>query len=334
MDPSVVILTEQEIRESTDLTPALVDAVEDGFRIIATGGASTPSPMFFDVDAGNEIDVKAVWIRPWGDISIKVATGFFQNPAKGLPSGNSVMLSLDATTGMTRAVLLEGGYLTTLRAAAAGAIAARWLAPTSAATVGIIGTGELARWHAKALLLRETTKCVLVYGRSADRAGALVRDLSESSHVRATRAQSVQELVEASDIVVTCTSAHDMLVRSAWVHPGMHITAAGADVAGKQELDPEILHRADRVVCDSRTQVLTQGECQHVVNANPGMAQDLSWLTELGDIVAGKVPGRVRDDEVTVCDLTGVGMQDAAIARYVLANARRAADPVPVRLGD
>jgi ornithine cyclodeaminase len=131
-------------------------------------------------------------------------------------------------------------------------------------------------------------------------------------------------MVEESEILVTCTSAREILVRSEWVHPGMHITAVGADAPGKQELDPEILRRADRVVCDSRAQVLTQGECQHVVD--PSAPGDASWLTELGEIVAGMAPGRVRNDEVTVCDLTGVGMQDAAIARYVLARALGAVD--------
>ncbi|NNN14727.1 MAG: NAD(P)-binding domain-containing protein [Acidimicrobiaceae bacterium] len=319
MDPGVVVLTESEIRGLTNLNTELVDAVEDGFKVLAAGGVSTPPPMMFTVDSDNEVDVKAAWVRSWGILSIKVATGFFENPALGLPSGNSVLLLLDATTGQTRAVLLEGGYLTTLRAAAAGAIAAKWLAPSGAATVGVIGTGQLARWHARALLLDRELDSVLVYGRNPDRANALIDDLKEHTNARIAHSKSVQEVVEASDIVVTCTSAHEILVRSEWVHPGMHITAAGADATGKQELDPEILYRADRVVCDLRAQALTQGECQHVTD--PSMSSDGSWLTELGDVVAGMAPGRIKDDEITVCDLTGVGVQDAAIARYVLGKA-------------
>jgi ornithine cyclodeaminase len=131
MGSGVVVLTESEIRELTDLNLELVDAIEEGFRFLAVGNVSTPPPMMFTLDVDNEVDVKAVWVQSWGDLSIKVATGFFENPARGLPSGNSILLLLDATTGETRAVLVEGGYLTALRAAAAGAIAAKWLAPRS-----------------------------------------------------------------------------------------------------------------------------------------------------------------------------------------------------------
>jgi ornithine cyclodeaminase/alanine dehydrogenase-like protein (mu-crystallin family) len=317
MDSDVVVLTEDEIRKTARLTPELIRAVEDGFRVLAQGEVATPAPMMFSLDADNEVDVKAAWVRPWGEFSVKVATGFFDNPSQGLPSGNSVLLLLDALTGTTRAVLLEGGYLTTLRAGAAGAIAAKWLAPTTARTLGVVGTGSLARCHALALLMERALDCVTVYGRNVDRADALVARLAQATDAKVTRAATIQELMERSDLVVTCTSAHEILVHSDWVHPAMHITAAGADAPGKQELDPEILRRADRVVCDLRAQAISQGECQHV--ADDLVNNTSIGLTELGDIVAGKASGRVRSDEVTVCDLTGVGIQDTAVARYVVA---------------
>ncbi|MHB1520220.1 MAG: ornithine cyclodeaminase family protein [Ferrimicrobium sp.] len=331
MGSGVVVLTEDEIRELVDLDLELVDAIEDGFRVLALGDVATPPPMMFTLDADNEVDVKAVWVPSWGDLSLKVATGFFGNPAKGLPSGNSILLLLDATTGQTRAVLVEGGYLTALRAGAAGAIAARSLAPRRVASAGIVGTGELARVHARALLLAVAPESMTVFGRHRERADAMIEELRGYTDIPLVRAESIQEVVQASDVVVTCTSAREILVHAQWVHPGMHISAVGADAPGKQELDPEILRRADRVVCDLRSQALAQGECQYVTDAS--RSDDASWLTELGDVVAGKAPGRLRDEELTVCDLTGVGMQDAAIARYVLAKVLGTSDSATTQQG-
>ena len=124
----------------------------------------------------------------------------------------------------------------------------------------------------------------------------------------------MHEAVEGADLIVTCTAAREPLIRSEWVAPGAHITAVDSDGRGKQELDPSILRAADLLVVDSREQCGTLGELQHA----PDVA---ARAIELGEICAGRASARTNDDQLTVCDLTGLGVQDVAAANVVMANA-------------
>ena len=165
-----------------------------------------------------------------------------------------------------------------------------------------------------------------VYGRRPERARACVDELAADPGMpkgaRFSTAATVREAVEGADIVVTVTPSREPLVRAAWLAPGAHVTAVGSDGADKQELDPEVLARADRVVADSRAQCLRLGEIHHAVAL--GAMTEGKIAAELGEITAGLKPGRRRDSEITVCDLTGVGVQDVAAAALVLARARSA----------
>lgn len=126
---------------------------------------------------------------------------------------------------------------------------------------------------------------------------------------------AIDEAVRDADVVLTCTASREPLVRSEWIAAGCHVTAVGSDGAGKQELDPALLARADRLVVDSRDQCARLGELQHALAAGLVRADQ---AVELGEIVAGRAPGRRTDAELTVCDLTGVGVQDVAAAMLVL----------------
>jgi ornithine cyclodeaminase len=137
-----------------------------------------------------------------------------------------------------------------------------------------------------------------------------------------TAVREVREAVEGADIVVTVTSSREPLVRADWLAPGTHITAVGSDGPNKQELHTDVLKRADLIVADSRTQCLRLGEIHHAVA--DGAIQEERIGCELGEITAGRKPGRRSDSEITVCDLTGVGVQDVAAAALVLARARDA----------
>ena len=146
---------------------------------------------------------------------------------------------------------------------------------------------------------------VFVFTCSEERLGGF-------AEVDVVEAASLESLVRESQLIVTTTPSREPLVAAEWLHPGLHITAMGSDLAGKQELDPEVLKRAHRVVCDRRAQCLSMGELQHVAGA--WGAGDEAEVVELGDIASGRSPGRRSEDEITVCDLTGTGVQDTAIA--------------------
>jgi ornithine cyclodeaminase/alanine dehydrogenase-like protein (mu-crystallin family) len=180
-------------------------------------------------------------------------------------------------------------------------------------TVGVIGTGTQARLQPQALRLVRDFERVLVHGRTAAKVERCVADLSDALGVPVEAVTSAESLVRSSDVVITATAARAPLVRADWLRPGMHITALGSDGEGKQELEPAVLMRADRLVCDLKAQCFRIGELQHAVAA--GLIDAASdAVTELGTLTAGLAPGRTRDDEITVCDLTGVGVQDTMIA--------------------
>jgi ornithine cyclodeaminase len=219
------------------------------------------------------------------------------------------MVLVSARTGLPEALLLDNGYLTDVRTGAAGAVAARHLARTRVETVGIIGAGVQARYQALALRRVREFRRVLVWGRSRERAEAYAAEMAPRLGVEVVAASDAESVVRASDIMVTTTPSREPYLRAEWLHPGLHITAMGSDGPEKKELFADVLARADLVVCDCRTQCERLGELHH---ARPVPSGDR--IVELGEITSGRRAGRTDDAQITVCDLTGTGVQDTAIA--------------------
>jgi ornithine cyclodeaminase len=302
---TVRLLREADVRAALPMA-ACIEAVESALVAYSSGEAELPSVIHLDVpEARGEIHVKAGHIHGAPAYAVKVASGFY---AADPPAIDGLVVVFDAATGAPVAFLLDGGYVTDTRTGAAGGVAARWLAPEHATVVGVVGTGIQARRQVEALrCVRDVTE-VRVWGRDADRASAAASD------VGGVIAPTVREAVDAADVVITCTASTEPLVRAEWIAPGTHITAVGSDGAGKQELDPELLRRADVLVVDSLDQCRRLGELQHALDV-------ADRAVELGTVCAGTLPGRTSSTQLTVCDLTGVGVQDVAAANAVLANA-------------
>jgi ornithine cyclodeaminase len=318
----VLILTERDLRACVSLDLEAIDMVERAFAALATGGVVMPPILSMPIEARNaEVDVKTAFVPGLDAFAIKVSPGFFDNPKRGLPSLNGMMIVLSAETGIVKAALLDNGYLTDVRTAAAGAVAARRLAPEAVRCAGVIGAGVQAELQMRALALVRDVPEILVWARDAAKAEAYAARTSEALGILVRVAASAEELVRASDVVVTTTPSHEPLVDAAWLHPGLHITSMGSDSAEKNELDPAILVRADRFVCDRRSQSVVLGEMRSAIAAG---AIPANWpVDELGEICAGLKPGRRTAEEVTVCDLTGTGVQDTAIAAHALRVARQ-----------
>jgi ornithine cyclodeaminase len=211
-------------------------------------------------------------------------------------------------------VLLDGGRLTDLRTAAAGAVAAKYLAPPDVRAIGIIGAGIQARLQAD--LLRSVTTCrrLVLFARRGEAALTCAHDL-RALGFEVELADSPAEVASHADLIITTTPSRAALLNVHDVRPGTHVTAVGADTPGKQELDPQLIASADLVAVDDRGQCETRGELQHAL---PGsMHQDR--IITLGAIVAGYRQGRTSDTQITVADLTGVATQDIEIATAVLA---------------
>jgi len=319
---SVRVFDESTVRRLAGLTPPAMAAVKRSFIQLSRGEAQVPPIMMLLLpEVEGEIDVKTAVLKGESSIAIKVASGFPKNELVGLSTSSGMMVIVSATTGFPEAVFLDNGYLTQLRTALAGAIAADLLARPHLSTVGIIGSGEQARYQTRALRLVRQFRRILVYGRRADAARRYASAMEHELGVEVQVADSPKQVVEAADILVTATSSQAPIVLHDWVRPGLHITAMGSDGAHKQELSPLVLQHATRVVCDSISQCLERGELHHVSQEHLPMAS--GRVVELGAVAAGNAPGRVSNDDITVCDLTGVGVQDTAIAAYALKAAQR-----------
>lgn len=321
-DTRVRVLTEPELRDCAGVSFDALAAVTEAFRWHHQGRVEMPPIMHIALtDRRGDVDIKSAYVRGLDAFAVKIASGFYGNEALGLPFGGGLMAVFSAETGFCRALLLDNAYLTDLRTGLAGAVAAHALAPEAMHTVGVIGTGTQARWQLQCLKLVREFERVVVWGRRPDRVRTYVEDMRRTMDVKFDVAADAEQVARECEVLITTTAATAPLVQAGWLHPGMHLTAVGADMRGKQELDAEVLRRADRLVCDSIDQCLIGGELQHVAR-NREEAVHLGAI-ELGSIVDGANPGRQHADDLTLCDLTGMGVQDTAIAIHAMQAADR-----------
>jgi ornithine cyclodeaminase len=328
MTREVLILREPEIRALLD-PRACISAMEEAFAAYSTGRAQLPAVIHLDIPendvTGNrgEIHIKAGYLNGGPYYAVKMVSGFLNNPQRGLPANDGMVVLFDAQTGSPAAFLLDNGFITDFRTGAAGAAAAKHLARQKLATVAVIGTGVQARYQIAMLSMVRNFSEVRVWGRDPQKAQACADDLAKLSDIPTCNfavTETAREAVKDADVVITVTASCQPLVRASWLKPGVTLIAVGSDGPDKQELDTDVLARADKIVADSILQCLRLGEIHHAVEA--GAIAKEKVYAELGEITAGLKPGRTADDEIIVCDLTGVGVQDVAAASLVLERAK------------
>ena len=307
----IPIIEEAALRQA--ITPALAVAViREAFRADGEGRTHVPPVINLEIPAAHgEFHIKTAHIDGVAYIAVKVASGFYDNPARGLPSGSGMIALFDAATGFPAALLLDNGYLTDIRTGAAGAVAADVLARPTIDVVGVVGSGIQARHQVQCLRVVRPFRRIVCWSPTRDRLDAYCREMTaEGYDVRA--AASAEEVCVAADVLITATPARAPVVCARWLREGMHVTALGSDAPGKQELEADCLDRADLVVVDRFAQCAAFGELRHAIGAALLTRNDVH--AELGQIVAGKKAGRTSNREITIADLTGVGFQDTAIA--------------------
>ena len=289
----------------------LMPAIENGFVPYSKGNVVVPPVGELLMEKG-EVHIKYGYVKADDYYVIKIASGFYQNPKIGLSSSNGLMLLFSQHTGELVCSLLDEGYLTDVRTAIAGAICAKYLAPEKITAIGIIGTGIQARLQA--IYLKKVTpgRDIVVWGRSKLKLEQYRHYMQEQGFT-VMIADSVSELAEQANLIVTTTPVTSPVLRAEHIKPGTHITAVGSDTKEKQELDAEVLTMADLVVADSLHQCQQRGEIFHALKNNKITKDN---IIELGAIIArGK--GRTYKDQVTIADLTGVAIQDIKIAEAV-----------------
>lgn len=309
----IVVVTESELRKSIGLDEASLSCVEDCFAALARGGVVMPPILRLDIaEHQGEVDVKTAYVPGLESFAIKISPGFFDNPKLGLPSLNGLMVLFDAKTGLVKALLLDNGYLTAIRTAAAGAVAARHLSREDAKTVTILGTGAQARLQLKALTLVRPIEKICYWGADADKAEKTAGEMAAETGLEVLAMADPAQAVADADIIVTATAATRPILKWEWLKKGQHITAMGSDAEHKNELDPGIIKEADSYVADSLSQTARLGELHHAIEA--GLVSSRKSFAELGEVIVKEASARVLASDITVADLTGTGVQDTAIA--------------------
>jgi len=316
--PEVLALSEADVRALVGPAEAL-DCMRTGFAALHRGEVTQPAIMDLEfVDVRGEAHLKGAHVHGSPYWSVKAATGFWGNTERGLPVTNGLSLVFSAETGVLSAILFDNGYLTELRTGAAGALAADLLAPQEVEQAAIVGAGGQARYQLEALLGVRRPQRVVVASRSG--ADAYAEEMRATHDIDISVAHDIETAVRGSRLVVTTTPAREPIVREDWVQPGTHVTAMGSDFAEKQELEVGVLGRADVVAADHPQVAAANGETHHALAAG---VIALSDVVPLGALVTGDAEGRTGDAQITVADLCGVGVQDAAVAADVM---RRAAE--------
>ena len=313
------VLKLDEIKQLIDV-PTLIQAIEDGFVLYSEDKVVVPPVGFLNFkEPPGDVHIKYGYVKGDDVYVLKVASGFYDNEKLGVPFADGVILVFSQQTGHLKMVLHDQCWLTDMRTAAAGAVAARHLAPKNVSCIGIVGTGAQARMQLE--LLKDIVDCqqCLVWGRDAGKVEKMIGDLQANATIQdwgleLKAATDINELASTCNLIVTTTSAREPLIRADQVQPGTHITAMGSDDHGKQELEAELLAKADRVVADSISQCVDHGECFHAVENK--MLEESSIL-ELGNVIKNPELGRSSEDQITVVDLTGVAIQDIQIAKMV-----------------
>lgn len=313
------VLKLDEIKRLIDI-PQLIREIETGFVLYSEGQVTVPPVGFlhFDEPPG-DVHIKYGFVSGDEYYVLKMASGFYNNPELGLPISDGLLLVFSQKTGKLKLILLDECWLTDMRTAAAGAVAAKHLAAKNIHHIGIVGTGVQARLQLE--MLRDVVDCnsCFIWGRDPTKVQRMIEDLRARECIQAwgleiKATESLDDLVSQCNLIVTTTSARTPLIRADQVQKGTHITAMGSDDHGKQELEAELLAKADLVVADSVSQCVDHGECFAAVK---GRQIEEGSILELGNVIKNPAIGRTSEDQITVADLTGVAIQDIQIAKMV-----------------
>ena len=321
---TIRILNADEVASLVSI-PLALEAVEGAYAQKHAGRASVWPLLFHEfVDGVRDMDLKSGNLDGDGIWGLKAISCYYDNPDQGLPVYHGTSLVFDYATGAPKAVL-NAMPITRFRTGAAGAVGAKWLARKDARVLAICGDGGLCPYliAANLLALPQLDRVVVtnpLHGRTeSERLSQIQADVSvlvgaQGTGVPAVETAGLEDAVRQADVIMTATPSYEPYVRAEWIRPGTHLSCVGADKAGKQEVESAVLAQA-RVFADDVHQCLTVGECEKP-HAQGVLAEDLD---ELGAVIAGDVPGRTSDEQVTVFDSTGLSLQDlATIARIVV----------------
>lgn len=296
----------------------LIEPIAQAFALSSAGKAENGQLQMLPLPERERGDVlvKTGTLKGAPVCIVKVAPWFAQNAARGVPQGGFIAV-LDSGTGHTLALLDDRHYLSDVRTAAAGALAARLFAPARVEVAGVLGAGVQAYWQVLALHRERPFAELRIWARNDASAKELARRLAARLPDVTLRVEPEPELVVRSvDVLITATGSRDPLVCGEWLRPGQHVTAVGADDPAKCEVDAAALQRS-RVFVDGTAATLANGDVHRAIRSGEYSLEELAG--EIGHVLAGKLPGRRSREEITIAKFVGIGAQDLMVASAVMA---------------
>ena len=321
-----LLLSKTDVQNAVSMDDVIV-AVEAAYRAYQQGQVEQPPIQGMETPEHNaESDVKSCYNHANHMFSIKTV-GLFKDNIKGpgkfaaadggkLPNMMGNVILGDGETGGTLAIM-DASLITGIRTGAAGAISSKYMARKDARVAAVFGAGAQARMQIYALAkVRDLTE-VRFYDKfgTPELMAAYKADVERETGAKAVECASVEEAAKGADILICPTPSREAYLKKEWVKPGTHIVEVGVDGAGKQEMDPAIFAMASKVVCDSIAQCLSRGETRNAIAA--GCLKEEDIYGEIGELVLGTKVGRENDEEITIFDTTGMGIQDNTTAEAI-----------------
>jgi ornithine cyclodeaminase/alanine dehydrogenase-like protein (mu-crystallin family) len=317
---SLLLLNEDELRQIVTMSEA-IDAVKAAFSALAEGRIDLPGDFSLKLpEKKGEVQVQGTYLKKAPYYMVKVSSYFQDNIDLNLPNQSGLTCVFDADTGFPAAIMVDNGYLAMIRCAAAGALAADYLANHQLAHVAVIGSGYPAYMQLKALMTVRTVRSVSVWAPSRISADNYALSMIEEYDVDVNIAPSIEAAVRPADLIITASGSQQPLVKAEWLKPGVHITSVGCNGLVKQELHVDVLARADVIITDRFSQCAAFGEISHGLAA--GLISKADVQGELGDLIIGAIPGRTDAGQITLADLTGLDGHDTVVATHALQKAK------------
>jgi alanine dehydrogenase len=304
-------IIERPIIESVFSMADYIDAVEDAFIAYGRGQVQMPPKQYLTFEKG-DLRCMPTYLPGMNIAGVKNVNVHPAN--KDIPAVMATITLIDPDSGRQLAIM-DGTHITKMRTGAAGAVAAKFLSRPDAKTAAFIGAGAQARTQLEGLLIvRPTIEKAIVFDLSEDNMEAFAAHVRDTHGIETGCAASVTEAAAQADIIVTTTPSRGAIVMASDINPGTHINAIGADAAGKQELDPQILKKAILVI-DNWAQASHSGEINVALKKGLIIREDIN--ADIGQIVTATKPGRESDSDITVFDSTGLAIQDISSAARI-----------------
>lgn len=316
----------KEVTEKVLKMSRVIDTVGEVYRLKAKDQTAVFPLVFHEFNPGvADMDIKSGWLMGRDIFGLKVVSFFGENTSKGFPALIGTVMVFDSTTGAPIG-LLDGSHITGIRTGAAGAIGAKALARPDSKTLMVVGAGHVATFQVAAtlMLFPRLTKVMVYDGLSLENAERFAKGMPatlknnfdlDSKDVVFEAVKDLPEATAASDIIITVTPSREPIIKKEWVKPGTHFSCIGADMAGKEEIDPKIFAGA-RVFTDDTPQCINVGEIEIPVARGILKKEDIAG--EIGEILIGKTKGRQNRNQITIFDATGTALLDLLTAKLAL----------------